>query len=80
MNNSDGINVVVCSDLEHENLVAEITINGRFIGLVTDEPNKDLCFEIPQGQLSLESVSLDLFEKAIAIARRRLEDMGPKET
>ena len=80
MNNSESINIVVCSDLEHENLVAEITINGRFIGLVTDEPNKELCFEIPQGQLSLESVNLDLFEKSIATARRKLAEIGPKET
>lgn len=75
MNNKDDIKVTVCSDLDHDNVLAEIVINGKFIGLVTDEPGKEMSFEIPEGQLSTQSVPLDLFEKALSIAKERLKLM-----
>lgn len=72
MNSNNNIKVTICSDLEHDNLLAEISINGRFIGLVTEEPDKKISFEIPERQQSIESVELDLLEEALRIARSRL--------
>lgn len=75
MNDKESIKVTVCSDLEHDDLLAELVIGGQFIGLVTEEPGKKMSFEIPEGQLSIKSVDLDLLEQALRTARDRLNQL-----
>jgi hypothetical protein len=77
MKKNENIKIIICSDLDHENLVAEITIDNKFIGLISEEPNQDLCFELPNGQAQFEIINLDAFESAIAEARKALKLMGP---
>ncbi len=72
MASKSNIEITVCSDLDYENLVAEITIDGKFIGLVTNEPDKGICFEIPNGQISFQSIDLDALEQALKNAKKEL--------
>ncbi len=68
------IDITICSDLDYENLIAEISVNNRFIGLVTNEPDKGVCFEIPKGQVSFESIELCIFIDALNEARKRISN------
>lgn len=66
------ISITILSDLNYENLLAEILIDGQFIGLVTNEPDKLVCFEIPEGELKFKSLDFDLFQKALSLAKKEL--------
>ena len=66
------ISITVCSDLDYENLIAEITIDKNFFGIVTNEPSIGFCFEMPEGQVSGTPVSLDVFIEAIERAKNSL--------
>jgi len=66
------ISITILSDLNYENLLAEILIDGQFIGLVTNEPDKPVCFEIPQGELNFQSLEFDLFQEALHLAKKEL--------
>lgn len=68
----DKFSVTVHSDLEHENLLAEVEINGQFVGLVTNEPGDPVAFEIPQGEVKFQSLDLDVFIAALIRARKEL--------
>ena len=72
MNNKQQIDIVICSDLDYECLLAEITIDGIFIGLVTNEPGKGLCFELPDDNVPFTSISFDIFENALNQAKQAL--------
>jgi hypothetical protein len=72
MTNEDNIEITICSDLDYECLIAEIIINGKFIGLLTNEPNKEICFAIPDGQISSAEIKLDALENALKQAKRVL--------
>lgn len=69
---SNRISITILSDLNYENLLAEILIDGKFIGLVTNEPDKPVCFEIPDGELKFRSLDLELFQKALDLAKEEL--------
>jgi hypothetical protein len=62
---------------EYEGLVAEIYINGRFIGLLSEELGPDqILFELAAGEREARvKVDLDVFEKALAEAKRRLHKL-----
>lgn len=66
------IDVIISSDLDHEQLIAEILIDGRFVGLVSNEPSNGLCFEIPSDQISKQTVPLEALLKGLAKAEREL--------
>ncbi|WP_269520789.1 hypothetical protein [Alteromonas sp. BMJM2] len=66
------INITILSDLNYENLLAEILIDGKFVGLVTNEPDKPVCFEISAGELKFSALELDLFQKALNLAEKEL--------
>ncbi len=68
----DKISVTILSDLYYENLLAEIVIDGQFIGLLTNEPGKPVCFEIPEGELKFKSIDLAVFEEALSLAKKEL--------
>jgi hypothetical protein len=72
MANKDNIAITICSDLDYECLIAEIIINGKFVGLLTNEPNKEVCFEIPDDQTSCAGVKLDVLENALKQAKQEL--------
>ncbi|WP_377144421.1 hypothetical protein [Pseudidiomarina halophila] len=60
------------SDVNYENLLAEILIDGHFIGLVTTEPDQPICFEIPDGELKFQSLDLDILQEALSAAKKEL--------
>ena len=64
--------ITVLSDLEYENLLAEILIDGQFIGLVTNEPDRPVCFEVPEGELKFQSLDLEVLQEALAMAKKEL--------
>lgn len=66
------IEIEVSSDLDYECLIAEIFIDDNFIGLVTNEPSKGICFEAPKGQLSGEPVELEMYIEALKKAKIKL--------
>ncbi|NQY36496.1 MAG: hypothetical protein HRT37_16280 [Alteromonadaceae bacterium] len=66
------ISITILSDLNYDNLLAEILIDGQFIGLVTNEPDKSVCFEIPKGELKFKSLDFDLFQEALSLAKKEL--------
>ncbi len=66
------ITVTILSDLKYENLLAEILIDGQFIGLVTNEPNRPISFEIPDGELRFQSLDLATFQEALSLAKKEL--------
>tara|TARA_A200000113_G_scaffold206917_1_gene204175 strand:- start:305 stop:520 length:216 start_codon:yes stop_codon:yes gene_type:complete len=68
----ENIEITVCSDLDYDNLIAEIKIDNVFVGIVTNEPNEPLKFEIPHGQISSVKVELDTYFKAINDAKSEL--------
>ena len=69
----NNIEIMICSDLDYECLFAEITIDEKFIGLVTNEPSKGVCFEAPKGQVSGEAIELDTYIKALNKAKSELK-------
>ncbi|MCL5050020.1 MAG: hypothetical protein M1473_05745 [Firmicutes bacterium] len=66
------ITVTILSDLKYENLLAEILIDGQFIGLVTNEPEQPISFEIPEGELKSLSLDLATFQEALSMAKKEL--------
>jgi len=66
------IDINISSDLDYENLIAEVIIEGNFVGLVTNEPSKEICYEAPEGQVSDKPVDLDIFIEALKEAKRLL--------
>ncbi|MEM0515683.1 hypothetical protein WCN91_09725 [Pseudoalteromonas sp. YIC-827] len=68
----ENIEITVCSDLDYDNLIAEIKIDNVFVGIVTNEPDEPLRFEIPNGQESSINVELDTYFKAINNAKLEL--------
>jgi hypothetical protein len=63
--------VLVCSLPEYEELVAELYINDRFVGLVSQEGGPEhLALELPLSD-SLK-IELAVFERALTDARERL--------
>ena len=68
----NNIEIEICSDLDYDSLVAEITIDGKFIGLVTNEPSKGICFVAPEGQVSGEPIDLEIYIKGLDEAKKEL--------
>lgn len=72
MDESNEIQIQIASDLDYENLIAEITFRGRFVGLLSNEPGQGLCFEIPDGKGDFNAIGLDSFKVALERARKEL--------
>ena len=68
----DNIEITISSDLDYDCLIAEIMINDVFVGLVTNEPDKGICFEVPEGQMRIGSISLETFQAALVRAKDAL--------
>ena len=68
----NNIKVTISSDLDYENLIAEIIADGEFIGLLTAEPNQQVCFELPEGQGNWNKIEANLLIEALQIARKEL--------
>jgi hypothetical protein len=66
------ITVTILSDVEYENLIAEILIDGKFIGLITNEPDKELNFEVPKGECKFEAIELNVLLEALNLAKAEL--------
>jgi hypothetical protein len=76
--------VTIWSHPDYEHLVAELYVNGDHCGLVSQEggPNSALSLEVP-GAGSVPSalvVNLELFEKAVHEAKRRLLGLDDAST
>jgi hypothetical protein len=72
MKNKQKIDIQICSDIDYECLFAEVTIDGKFFGLVTNEPSKGICFEAPEGQVSDKAIDLETYIKALNEAKSEL--------
>ncbi|PKH88321.1 hypothetical protein [Colwellia sp. Bg11-28] len=72
MKNKQKVDIQICSDVDYECLIAEITIDGTFFGLVTNEPSKGICFEAPEGQVSDEPIDLETYIRALKEAKSEL--------
>ncbi|MBA6234384.1 MULTISPECIES: hypothetical protein [unclassified Colwellia] len=71
-NNMGNIEITVGSDLDYESLIAEIKIDGAFVGIVTNEPDESFKFEIQSGQVSSINVELETYIKALNDAKSEL--------
>lgn len=72
MNQNSKIEITISSDLDYDNLIAEIIIDGQFIGLITNEPSQAVRFEIPEGQVSTVNVDFNILLNALDKAKREL--------
>lgn len=72
MTQEDGIEIQIASDLDYENLLAEIHVDNNFIGLLTNEPEKGVCFEVPDGKGGFRSISIERFRLALDKAKKEL--------
>lgn len=72
LNVTSKIDITISSDLDYENLIADVVVNGKFFGLITNEPSKGLCYEAPEGQVSSEPIELDILIAALNEAKRQL--------
>jgi hypothetical protein len=69
--------ITVCSDPGYEDLVAELYCQDKFIGLISQE-NGEHRLHIAQEPVDSAAelvVSLDEFEAALGLARRRLWEL-----
>jgi hypothetical protein len=69
--------ITVCSLPEYDQLVAEIYLEGRFVGLLSQEAGPDkTMLEIPTRDRD-ETIKIDLaaFEAALSEAKRRLSHL-----
>ena len=66
------IRIQVCSDLDYDNLIAEIYAGEKFIGLLSNEPCKALCFEIPDNKGGFSAIELECFKRALEDAKKQL--------
>ena len=66
------IEITISSDLDYENLIAELTMGGEFLGLVTNEPQIGFRFEVPENTVSEITIELDKFIEALNEAKAEL--------
>lgn len=71
---SDFYQITVGSLPDYDDLIAEIYIDGRFVGLISQEQGPDkFLLEIPaRDSEETMKVELALFEKAVAEAKSKL--------
>ena len=72
---SDRYQIQVWSSPDHDQLVAEIYIDGRFIGLLSQENWPDPTMTLEWGddpKVAGMKVELTVFEQALAAAKARL--------
>ena len=82
MENKD-IEIIVCSDCHYEECVIEMYYKGKFIGLLNQDDGLDnVIIELPEDKEGIDkdmlshSVPLDIFEKALELAKSRLTEGG----
>ena len=66
------IDITISSDLDYENLIADVVLDGKFFGLITNEPSKGFCYEAPKVQVSSDPIELDTLIAALNEAKRQL--------
>jgi len=75
---SNEFTIEVCSDLDFEEMVADITYDGRRIAMVTQENginNMEIEIFIPRNQVVVNKFPLDAFIDSIANAKKILVRM-----
>ena len=76
---TEKIKVQVCSDIDYDNLMAEIYIDGNFTALISDENasgEMEIKFPRASNTKAIElKVSLDAFEDALKLAKKKLHDL-----
>ena len=73
----EGLRVLICSNVEYNNLIAEIYSHGKYVALVSQEKGPDkLVVEFPgpdQNEAAIiRKVDLDWFEYALQQAKIKL--------
>lgn len=70
MNSKDRLKIVIASDVDYENLIAEIYLNDEFIALLQQENGvDDLNVEFAS---NINSVNFDWLQNALNEAKRKL--------
>ena len=70
MNSKDRLKIVIASDVDYENLIAEIYLNDEFIALLQQENGvDDLKVEFAS---NIISVNFDWLQNALNEAKRKL--------
>ncbi|EKM5716655.1 hypothetical protein B1H42_13775 [Enterobacter cloacae subsp. cloacae] len=70
MNSKDRLKIVIASDVDYENLIAEIYLNDEFIALLQQENGvDDLKVEFAS---NINSVNFDWLQNALNEAKRKL--------
>lgn len=73
------MDIRICSDLDYENLIAEIYCDGKFVALISHEGDaSNLRIEFPGSDQNEEAIArqvdLDSFEQAVQEAKQKLLD------
>ena len=75
--NDSGIEILLSSDSDYEELTAEIFFNGKFIALLNqDEGVENLRIEFPatdaKENMVLRHIDLATFEKGLELAKKKI--------
>lgn len=73
----EGLRVLICSNVEYNNLIAEIYSHGKYVALVSQEEGPDrLVVEFPGPDQNedaiIREVNFDWFEYALRQAKNKL--------
>lgn len=76
------LRVQVCSDVDYDNLIAEIYCDEKFVALISQEEGvSNLKVELPgpnQNEAAvIRKVDLDWFQKALQEAKKKLIEDAP---
>lgn len=70
MGNAHLLKIVIASDIDYKNLIAEIYCNDQYVALLQQEDGKEaLKVELGNG---LNTIDLDWFQHALSEAKERL--------
>ena len=79
------IEIQVCSDIDYENLIAEIYINDNFIALISEEDDPDdFHIEFPGMEKAdnqkILRIRMDVFETTLKMAVEKLKALDDNES
>jgi len=77
--NDSGIEILLSSDSDYEELTAEILYNGKFIALLNQDGGvENLRIEFPatdvEEDMVLRQIDLATFEKGLELAKKKIRD------
>ncbi|MBU9847143.1 hypothetical protein J1784_19270 [Rahnella sp. FRB 231] len=70
MGNAHLLEIVIASDIDYENLIAEIYCNDQYVALLQQEDGKEELKEVLGN--GLKTINLDWFQHALSGAKERL--------